>query len=266
MTQGEQPIRSGALESAVVGALFLLLFLLTQEWEFLVALPVAFLAYLVIESRIGGDASLEFMTPTLRGMALTVVTWTVGSAIFYSDRGFWGTFNIVIGSAAAIAAFEFYLRLQIKQSVARANGTAGTMAFGERTLRHLLGYVVGLAFGLLCANFIEFGSPPFLWNVFLVAFLAGKAAVDFWLPQPLRPLPARLSDALKEMALVSPLYWGLPWATLGLLYWIVALGPRYFEEGVAAFFYLFGATVAVFAAITVVAMIREALDRRRVRS
>lgn len=174
------------------------------------------------------------------------------------DLNFLGVLPIAVLGALIYSVYRWRL---LGVSLARVRGAVVRMSPGERLWRHYLGYAAGLIAGALAvtvagetANWLA--AAGFYGGAFMIA----KAFVDLLLPQP--PLETeRLSDAAAQLAVMSPVWFGLPWGvTLTGLMATVETGKPFVAavaDDAITVGYVAIASVIVFTAIAAVAFVME---------
>jgi hypothetical protein len=86
-------------------------------------------------------------------------------------------------------------------------------------LHHVAGYLVGFAMGTAAS--IQLDNVWLRLATFIVAFLAGKLLMDVTAPSYRNLARHGVPQALMRMAVVSPVWWGLPWALVLGGGWVV---------------------------------------------
>lgn len=263
--------KRSAMAMLVVGAASIAPTLLLGDIA-LTALPAAAVfAYLAMPSWIGaeprfprasvGSAMLETLSASivpLAGMTLM---------FFMINKGRLDVLGLAPVLLAGAVSYGAYRWLYRDVALATVRGERAGMSLGGRLWRHYLGYALGLSVAtvaLLIVRQIALDGEAVVLTemVFVAAFLLTKSAVDASLPQP--PLEAkRLSLAAAQLALMSPVWFGLPWgaAILGFfvsfdryrmpLMWLI-------EQDAIVIVYMTVAAVVVFTAFALVAFAIEA--------
>lgn len=232
----------------------------------LAAVPVvALLAYLSLPSWVGVEP--RFPVPSvwvaLRDHMLRFGVPMVGVMLMYLmlNKGALA-FAIMIPLAAVGAVVYGAYRWRYAQgSMTRLRGADEAMPLLPRLWRHYLGYAVGLAAGTAAAVAGETIDWAFAATGFAGAFLIAKAAVDLSLPQP--PIKSRrLSIALAQLAVMSPVWFGLPWGTAMVVAMSFGLRARFpltmaLQDNAIVIVYVTVAAIVVFTALALIAFLIE---------
>ncbi len=232
----------------------------------LAALPVvALLAYLSLPSWVGVEP--RFPVPTvwvaLRDHMLSFGVPMVGVMLMYLmlNKGELA-FAIMIPLAAVGAVIYGAYRWRYSQaSMVRLRGGDEAMPLLSRLWRHYLGYAAGLAAGTAAA----FAGDTIDWAIaatgFVGAFLVAKAAVDLSLPQP--PIESRrLSIVLAQLAIMSPIWFGLPWGAAMVAAMSFGLRARFpltmaLQDNAIVVVYAAISAIVVFTALALIAFVIE---------
>jgi hypothetical protein len=170
------------------------------------------------------------------------------------------------GLAAGAITYSVYQWRYARDAQRRIRGEAAGMTLASRLWRHYLAYAAGLAAGAGATLALDPANMILAISVFAAAFLTVKAAVDFALPQPALAAE-RVSAALLQLTLMSPIWFGLPWGGVYIVMEAIALdgagSPVPVVERLPMLIEACVACVVVFAATTVVAGAMELASGRR---
>lgn len=196
------------LAAAIVGAL------LSGRPEIFPLAGAAFLAYFAVPAWIG--VGPVYPTPSLlAGIAQQIASFglpMVGVLLVYVvlTKGALDIVSMAPGLIAGALVYSAYQWRYTQEAQRRIRGESAAMPLIGRLWRHYLGYVIGIGAALVATSFVDVVAVVPAMSTFAAAFLVGKAAVDLSLPQP--PLGAtRVSAALLQLTLISPIWFGVPW-------------------------------------------------------
>jgi hypothetical protein len=263
--------KRAAVAMFVVGAASVVPGLLLGDMA-MIALPAtALFAYLAIPSWIGAAPRFPRASAgaaLFEGLSMSIVPFVGMMLMFFMLNR--GDLRILVSAPSLIAgavSFGVYRWHYRGLALNTVRGERAGMSLGGRLWRHYLGYVLGLSsatVGMLVARAVVPDTSAMLAHiVFLPIFMSVKTVVDVSLPQP--PLAAqRLSRAAGQLALMSPVWFGLPWGVtiLGLsvsvsrgqipLMWVI-------ERDAVVVVYMTLASVVVFTAFALTTYLLEVI-------
>jgi hypothetical protein len=261
--------RAGTASTAVLIAGVVAMFLFGR-WELVVFAAMAFVAYFAVPSWVG--VAPVFPMPSLGGALIQYVAGfglpMVGVLLIYLvlTKGSSDLLSMAPGLAAGAITYSIYQWRYARDAQRRIRGEAAGMSLPSRLWRHYLAYAVGIGAGVGATLPLDPASMTLAISVFAAAFLTAKAAVDFSLPQPALAAE-RVSAALLQLTLMSPIWFGLPWGGVYIVMEAIALDGAGFPLPVVARLPMLieacVACVVVFAATTVVAGAMELVSGRR---
>lgn len=205
--------RAGILTGLVFGVSIVALFLIGG-----IALAAVVIAALLVLIAVPSWVGVEprYPIPTLwrelLGHLAAVAVPAVGLLLLYT---MWSKGRLEQLSAAPIlvvaaAVYAICRWHHLAGALARVRGAGAGMPFLDRLWRHYLGYAAGLAVGVAAASVGDLRQWMLSATLFAGSLLIVKMMVDVALPQP--PLaPRRLSATFLILALMSPVWFGLPW-------------------------------------------------------
>lgn len=139
----------------------------------------------------------------------------------------------------------------------------------ETTARHLIGYLIAVAGSLVAASLaldrLGFGVALLSYPI---VFALTKLACDQLFAPPIRLIPSRLSTLLRNMTVISPFWWGLPWGLANYAFQVLLDAPhtRHLEwaliRNLPELYHVAIAAVLACAALTLIAALIETLTFR----
>jgi hypothetical protein len=233
---------------------------LTGILELMALAVAAWLAYFTVPSWVGIEPRFP-LPPAWAVISEHLFSFgvpMVGVLLIYAVllKGDTAVFAVMPVAVLGALVYAVYRWRYLSATLMRVRGAVQGMSLPSRFWRHYLGYALGLAAAVPAARALEGQDVAVVLGAYVGAFLLVKLLVDLALPQP--PLTAeRFSTAALQLALMSPVWFGLPWGAflIGMVASLqptgVLAGPP-MESAIVAL-YATVAAVVVFSAIAAVA-------------